>query len=65
MKTLFLAALLALFTTAFAAEREAQLLTGNALISDGDSHERQQGCEEGHLLYGQGNRTYSHRRFRH
>ena len=39
MKTLFLTALLVLSTVAHAAPREAQLLSGNALISDGDIHE--------------------------
>jgi len=39
MKTLILTALLAFSTLADAAERSVQLLTGNALISDGDSHE--------------------------
>jgi hypothetical protein len=39
MKTLILTALLAFSSWANAAERSAQLLTGNALISDGDSHE--------------------------
>jgi hypothetical protein len=39
MKSILLTALLCLSTLASAAERSAQLLTGNALVSDGDSHE--------------------------
>jgi hypothetical protein len=39
MKTLFLTFILAFSTIASGADRTAQLLTGNALITDGDSHE--------------------------
>lgn len=39
MKTLFLTILLAFSTLATAADRKAQVLSGNALITDGDTHE--------------------------
>ena len=39
MKPLFLTALLSVSTASFASEREPALLSGNALVSDGDSHE--------------------------
>ena len=39
MQRFFLTALICFSTVAFANEREAALLSGNAVVSDGDSHE--------------------------